>query len=142
MLDIDEDEFPDEWKPFFNVTLLVQHPREDVDIISSELGLQPGFVAQSQQARRVPGTSEETAWAVTRGVARSKRFSIVVDEYLTILEAARDYVRNLIASGGTVRMAVHLPGQGNIGDSLEPSALVRMGLLGVDLSVEVIPDMT
>jgi len=57
------------------------------------------------------------------------------------LEAAREYVRNLIASGGEITLSVHLPGRVNLGDSFDANKLLRIGRLGVELSVEVFPEM-
>jgi len=63
-------------------------------------------------------------------------------ELLERLEAAAEFVGNLLASGGRISLFVHLPGRTNIGDSLAPADLLRMGRLGVGLSVEVFPEMT
>ncbi len=47
----------------------------------------------------------------------------------------------MIASGGEITLSVHLPGRVNLGDSFDANKLLRIGRLGVELSVEVFPEM-
>jgi len=63
-------------------------------------------------------------------------------ELLTKLEAAEEFVRNLLAGDGRIRIVLHLPGHFNVGDTLASANQSRMESFGVVLSVEVFPEMT
>ena len=47
----------------------------------------------------------------------------------------------LLDEGGRVHLRVSLPGDANIGDSLSVELMRRLVALGVELDIEVFPDM-
>ena len=131
----------------YDVCLRVSHPNEKLDTITNELGLQPDYKWQAGQPRTtpigtpLPGVNRDTYWTYCDRIAGHRMFFETVVELLARLEAAEEYVWGLLRSGGQVNLIVHLPGRTNIGDSLAPADLLRMGRLGIGLGVEVFPDM-
>jgi hypothetical protein len=57
------------------------------------------------------------------------------------LEAQAALVARLLDEGGRVHLRVSLPGDANIGDSLSVELMRRLVALGVELDIEVFPDM-
>ena len=131
----------------YDVALMINHPTETPDVITNELGLQPDYKWQVGQPRSapngtpLPGLNKDTYWAVAERVSGHKHFFETAVGFLSKLEAAEDFLRNLLASGGRVRIAIHLPGHTNVGDSISPSNLHRMGRLGIQLTIEIFPEM-
>ena len=132
----------------YDVVLMINHPTERLDTITNELGLQPDYKWQVGQPRSapdgtpLPGVNRDTYWALCERVAGHRFFFETAVDMLDRLEAAEDFVRGLLASGGRIRIAINLPGRTNIGDSLASSHLSRMGRLGVELDIGIFPEMT
>jgi len=130
-----------------DVTLMINHPNEKLDAITEAFGLQPDYKWQVGQPRStpigtlLPGVNRDTYWAFSDRIAGHRHFFETAMELLAKLEAAEEFVRNLLAGDGRIRMVLHLPGRTNIGDTLAPADLLRMGRLGVALDVEVFPEM-
>ena len=135
-------------KEIYTVILMIHHPTERLDVITAALGMEPHHERQAGQPRTtptgtlLPGVNRETYWGFSDGIAGHRYFFETVVELLEKLEAAAEYMQYLLASGGRLSLVVHLPGHTNIGDSLAPADLLRMGRLGVGLGVEVFPEMT
>lgn len=135
-------------KEIYNVILMINHPTEKLEVITAALGIEPHHKWQAGQPRTtptgtlLPGVNRETYWGFSDGIAGHRYFFETVVELLEKLEAAAEYMQYLLASGGRINLVVHLPGHTNIGDSLAPTDLLRMGRLGIGLGVEVFPEMT
>ena len=131
----------------YDVALMINHPTEKPDVITNELGMQPDYKWQVGQPRSapngapLPGLNKDTYWAVSERISEDAHFFATATEFLTKLEAAEDFIRNMVASGGRIRIAIHLPGHTNVGDSIPPESLYRMGRLGIELTIEIFPEM-
>ena len=55
------------------------------------------------------------------------------------LQPRHRFLKQWTAEGGRVSLIVHLPGDINMGDDLEPETLQLMSELGIGLGVEVFP---
>ena len=135
-------------KEIYNVILMINHPTERLEVITAALGMEPHHERQAGQPRTtptgtpLPGVNRETYWGFSDGIAGHRYFFETVVELLEKLEAAAEYMQYLLGSGGRINLVVHLPGHTNIGDSLAPADLLKMGRLGIGLGVEVFPEMT
>ena len=138
----------DDGREIYNVVLMMHHPSERLDRITSELGMerhhgwQAGEPRSTPKGTALPGTYKDTYWGHSDEIKGHRKFFETVMELLEKLEAASEYVMNLSSSGGRISLIVHLPGHTNIGDVIKPADLMRIGRLGVELGVEVFPQMT
>lgn len=70
-----------------------------------------------------------------------RNFFAALQEDVELLEACANLVGRIVAQGGEVHLKIDLPGDANMGALLTAATMRRLGLLGVDLDVEVFPEM-
>ena len=131
----------------FDLSIRVVHPKERVERVTSELGLDPTAQCQFGEPRRtpvgtaLPGTYRDTRWSHCVRYKTHNEFFTVLQDLLERLEGAQEYLHGLTASGGQVSLNVNLAGHTRISDVLLVSDLVRMARIDVGLGVEIFPHM-
>lgn len=127
----------------FDVELLVKHPTIDPDVITSTLGLAPGFFHRVGDPRRTPkgtlldGGYRDTRWRFsTRCEARGQWFVIDVLAFVDRLAPHKDFLHELRRTGGTACLIIQFLDDEYYGDEIGCEALAKIVDLGLDLGIE------
>jgi len=145
--DVNDDDDSDK-NLYYVMMLLIRHPSIDPKIISSELRLRPfrcwrfGDRCSTPRGNPVKGLWTYSSWSWTNYYRGSRTFFDSVDELLDRLEAHRAFLLDLVSSGGTIFLILHIPGKYNIGDDLSFQSMEKMVNLKIVLGIEVFPEMT
>jgi hypothetical protein len=119
---------------WYSLRLLACHPSMEVDALTTGFGVEPNFAG-----RRGDGVS---SWSLVSETKGSRAFFTEVSELLSWLEGRREFLREMVESGGTVEVIVQLPGDRNSGDSWSVKEMARAVDLGVAVGFEVFPRIT
>jgi hypothetical protein len=131
----------------FTVAIQIWHPSIDPRDLTHALGREPfrcwqaGMQRTSMRGTPLQGHWPETYWVARRRVQRQRTFLRAMLQEVEELEAQAALVARLLDEGGRVHLRVSLPGDANIGDSLSVELMRRLVALGVELDIEVFPDM-
>lgn len=142
------DDFDDEDRQLrFDVRVGFKHPSVTAQEISAALGWKAdrmwtvGEPRTTPTGSRLPGVQRQTYWARWRRFEGKRAFFSEVMKTLKALSRKREFIQNLVRTGGEATFAISLPGDRNIGDVLKPDQLKALGEAGFDLSIEVFPNM-
>ena len=129
----------------YTIRLLIKHPDLSPEEIGDRVGLTPNYFWKRGEPRRtltgtaLGGIRTETMWShVTRTEGR-RHFFAGLRDLVRHLQPRHRFLKQWTAEGGRVSLIVHLPGDINMGDDLEPETLQLMSELGIGLGVEVFP---
>jgi hypothetical protein len=144
----EEDEWEEKIKASlrYSVRILTKHPNIDPATITQMLQLQPNVFHVAGTSRKtskgdpLPGEYRESGWSHWFRVQRSRRFFEEVTKLADLLEPRKEFLHEIVSQGGTIDLIVHLPGDINIGSTLDWRDMVRLAALHIDLGVEVFPD--
>lgn len=131
----------------FGVSIQIWHPTIDPAVLTEAFGRAPfrcwqmGLPRTTMRGDPLPGRWPQSYWVARRRVERRRDFLVELLQELTALEERSALVTRLLQEGGDIQIKVSLPGDRNIGDVLSADAMRRMGALGVNLDIEVFPDM-
>ena len=130
----------------FAIVLMIKHPDMDPARISMELGLQPWHSWKACEPRvtpfgkRLPGVNPTSYWVSREEVTGKRLFFENVLELVGRLEPSSKLIAEIVDGGGFVSITVQLPGERNIGDSMDWPGLARIAALKIELGIEVFPD--
>ena len=130
----------------FAIGLMIKHPTMDPARISMELGLQPWHSWKAGEPRvtpvgkRLPGVNPTSYWVSREEVTGKRLFFENVLELVSRLEPSSQFIAEIVDGGGFVSITVQLPGERNIGDSMDWPGLARIAALKIELGIEVFPD--
>lgn len=130
-----------------NLSIRFWHPTKDLSFLSSLLGLScvrswvAGTQRQTPRGNLLPGLYRESYWYSDLVFNVEERFNGQFSHAIDILVKANETIREIKDSGGVIELYLQLPGSVNIGDTIDSTLLCRLGEMGVNLSVEVFPDM-
>jgi len=130
----------------YDIDLLIKHPDISPDVITKALGLTPQYFWRRGEPRRTPDGADlgriqkETMWRQTTQ-KKGRAFFVGLRALLSRLQPKRDFLAQLVSGGGSMTLIVNLPGDVNMGDILEPRTLRLMSKPGLELGVEIFPNM-
>ncbi|MDD2816775.1 MAG: DUF4279 domain-containing protein [Thiotrichaceae bacterium] len=133
---------------YYTMRLLIRHPSIDPKIITTELRLRPFRCCRFGDRRSTPrgnplkGLWKDSWWTWNNRYRGNRAFFNSVDELLDRLEPHRAFLLDLVSSGGTISLILHIPGKYNIGNVLNFQSMEKMVNLKIVLGIEVFPDMT
>jgi len=136
---------PDERGLAYSVRILVRHPSESLDCITTSTGMLPNILHRAGDQRVNPagkplsGQFPHSTWSWWEEFRDSRDFSLGVARTIDVLAPAADLLSRLRSSGGEVNVILHLRGERNIGASIRTRELARMVELGIDFGIEVFP---
>ncbi len=88
----------------------------------------------------MPGQYPDTRWRhSTQHDLEVQHFAKMVTAFVAKLEASKDFLNGLAASGGEGEIVVQFLGDGYYGDTLPRTTLARIAQLGLGLGLEVYP---
>ena len=132
----------------FAVTLHINHPSIDPEVISRELSLQPRSSHRVGQAKVTPrgtplkGVHECAGWSFafdTSGITDLSEFLAIVVEQL---ETHASFLTNLVREEGRIELFCGIFADGNWDESFPRQILRRLADLSVDLRLDVYPNKT
>jgi hypothetical protein len=132
---------------YVSISIRFWHPTRDLSFLSSLLGLDcfrswvAGAPRQTPRGTPLSGLYRESYWTSRTEFEIEENFSGQFLLATDILVKAKDAVRDIKESGGRIELYLNLPGSVNIGDTIDSTVLCKLGKMGVDLSIEVFPDM-
>lgn len=130
----------------YRLRILINHPTENLDLITRETGITPKTLSTKGQQRIapngsvLPGTYQFSTWGYSRDIRDSRRFGEGIQALLDALAPARDSIHRLRADGGRAMLILELQGERNIGDVLASRDLTRFAEIGLDLGIEMYPE--
>lgn len=122
---------------YYSIRLLIKHPTMLVNEVTIALDTQPDHSWN-------PGDRKFTnsmMWGRTSWTEGTRLFFTEVHEVLEWLEEKQAFVSHLLASGGEFQLIVQLPGTVNLGDVLKPETMSLAVKLGIQIGMEVFPDL-
>lgn len=131
----------------FVVRLLIKHPTLDPDLISSRLDMIPrlkqcvGAARISERGEKLRGTYQDSRWGWSSRIEDKREFFEEVVTLLDRLEPHKKFLEEIVESGGSIEIIIHLPGDVNIGWTLPWFELKRLAQLKIDLGIEVFPEL-
>lgn len=129
----------------FVVRLLIKHPNLDPGLISERLAMLPNMTQLVGTKRKTPkgvsigGTYRESRWGWSIRVAGKRSFFDDVTDLANRLKPHKKFLSEIIDSGGTIEVIVHLPGDVNIGWTLDWQEMEKLAELQINLGIEVFP---
>jgi hypothetical protein len=129
----------------FSIRLKIVHPSLRPDESTQALKLEPTrawLLGEPRMTlRRAPlsGFRQETYWTVSYPREDTRDFFSEVSKFLDRITPAADFLRGIAATVGLVEVIVNLPGDVNIGASLDLSDLHRLAAMQIRLGIEVFP---
>lgn len=129
----------------YRVRVVVNHPSDNLVVITQLTGLVPRLCATKGEERfapngtRLPGTHQFSTWAYSRTLHDSRVFSQGVRATIDALAPAADLLQRICATGGRAQLILDFEGDKNISDVIAASDLLRLAQLGVSLGIEVFP---
>ncbi len=130
----------------FEIVLMIKHPSMDPARISTVLGKKPkhswkvGEPRATPDGKRLPGVYPTSYWVSSEDVTGKRLFFKDVLELVSRLEPSSQFIAEIVDGGGFVSITVQLPGERNIGDSMDWPGLARIAALKIELGIEVFPD--
>ena len=128
--------YMNEPKEFFSIRVLIKHPSWSATEITSRLGDEPDYSWNVTDSGK-----NETMWARESYTTGERFFFNEVHEVLLWIQGKDHFAEELQKTGGHLSVIVQLPGAVNIGCTLEPETMKLAVILGVNLGIEVFPNM-
>lgn len=134
-------------EPYFVLSLAIRHPEIDPVRISTVLQRTPwrswraGDARATPRGRKLPGDWPDSYWIESAPVVGERDFFSEIGAELGSLAEHAQFLKEIVATGGTVSLQIDLPGDANIGSVLPHALIVRLAALPLDISVEVFPKM-
>lgn len=129
----------------FRISLRIRHPTYDMEVVTAELGLQPQIVWKAGDRRVTPtgevleGIYRHSYWVYRLDISKEQQVDEVVRTHLTTLEDHAVFFRKLIDDGGSAEYLVGCFLHANSGVCFDAEILERMGMLGIDLALDLYP---
>lgn len=130
----------------FKIRILIRHPTADPIEITNKLGTDPdnfqkvGEIRKTPRGKAVGGINEYSMWSKSFFFEKERNFFHRASSVIDLFEGNKDFIVNLIDSGGSIQLITDLSGQLNIGDVFSWKDLGRLADLKIDLGVEVFPE--
>lgn len=131
----------------FQIDLFIVHPSIDPDELDANLQLVGHFRHKAGDERRTPkgapleGTYPDTRWRHTvRFETKGNHFSDQLTSFVDEIAHHRDYLAQLLRTGGRLCVILNFLGDGYFGDKIPTATLARLTDLGLDLAIEVFAD--
>jgi hypothetical protein len=142
-----DDEIDDE-TAFGHFLIRIEHPEDDLIYFSSLLSIhcirtwRAGEQRTTPIGRILPGVYKRSYWYSEHiEFSEKKGFSSTLANVINRLQKIQKEIEELKQTGGFIELYFQFPGSVNNGDTIPSSQLKILGELGVDLSLEVFPDM-
>ena len=119
---------------YYSIRVLVRHPAMCVADLTRRFGEEPDYSGE-------PSDGKAAFWSRVSETSGKGGFFSEVTDVISWLEGKSAFVREVLDSAGTIEVIVQLPGDRNIGDSWNATAMARAAALGVSLGVEVFPSI-
>lgn len=129
----------------FEIRILIRHPAADPIEITRRLGIDPDIVRKVGEIRKTPrgnasgDVNKYSMWSKSFIFEKERNFFRHAVSIVDLLEQNREFISELIDSGGTIQLIADLSGRQNIGDVFAWNDLRRLADLRIDLGVEVFP---
>lgn len=129
----------------YRVRVVIDHPSDDLAIVTQVTGLVPGLCWTRGEPRfapngtRLAGKHQFSRWGYSQIVHDTRAFSLSVRATIDALAPAAEVLQKLYATGGRAQLILDFDGDKNIGDAIPASDLSRLAQLGVSLGIEVFP---
>jgi len=129
------------------LSIRFRHPSKDLSFLSEELGLncnrcwKAGSPRQTPKGDPLPGTYKDSYWYSRIEISRSDNLGIQTLRAIEILERSKATAIDIKSTGGAIEIYLQLPGAENNGGEIKSENLKRLSDLGVDLLIEVFPDI-
>ncbi|MHA7602738.1 hypothetical protein ACX12L_22745 [Alicycliphilus sp. T452] len=121
----------------YGIRVLIRHPTLSVKDINACLNAQPTYSWNFDD----PGKSD-TMWSLVNWTEGGRYFFEEIDHVLGWLEDKVAFVQDVRAAvGGKIVIIAQLSGEVNIGDELSLKTMGRAVALGVNIGVEVFPNL-
>jgi hypothetical protein len=131
----------------FNLRLLIKHPSLTLESITGRMNIEPthgwgvGRPRQTPAGTILGGTYGETYWGYSERIEGRRDFLKCAVEFIASLEPQHLFLKEVSGTGGIVALDLGLRGKANIGDVLKVDQLQYFSTLGIELGVEVFPNM-
>ena len=136
---------PEDTRLKFETVLMIKHPSMDPARISMKLGLRPWYACKAGEPRvthvgkPLPGVNPTSGWVWKEETAGKRLFFENVLDLVRRLEPSSKFIAEIVDGDGSVSITVRLPGENNIGSSLDWPGLARIAALKIKLGIEVFP---
>lgn len=127
----------------FDVELFIVHPSLDPVEISGALGLEEHFSHRVGDQRKTPkgtllsGVYPDTRWRhCIRRAVTEQWFACEVVGLVARLEAHKEFLANVRATGGSASVIIQFLGDGYLADVIPPATLAKLAELGLALGIE------
>lgn len=130
----------------FSIILLIRHPSIDPSAITNQLGLNPSqFWRQGDQrttpkGKVLPGAYSYTSWSYCFDFSGERSFFHSLKILLENLEQHKLFFEKITFEGGQIYLNINLRGDENIGDVISWQIMEKLGVLKINLGVEVFPN--
>lgn len=121
---------------FYSIRLLINHPSWSVAEITAKIGEEPDYSWDVGEKGKTI-----TMWGLNSFTTGQRLFFKEVKSILSWLQSKGPLTKELKESGGSFELIVQLPGTVNLGDTLELEVMQLASTLGVELGIEVFPNM-
>ena len=115
----------------YEIRLSLHHPTVPALVVTEQLEWTPVSVEED--------CGLDHHWVGVEGRQQYRLFFSHFMDLIAHLEERQDFVSEYLGSGGTAAFTVIVPGSCNIGDVLKAESSMRVGQLGIDLKLEVLP---
>lgn len=99
-----------------------------------------GTPRETPSGRSLPGTNEKSYWSSQIEYHPETGFRDALISVVDKLSEIDDDLHDFRVTGGKIEIYIQMPGSINNGDTIESEYLKRLGMLGVDLLIEVFPN--
>lgn len=126
-----------------NISIRFRHPTENLEFISSLLGLTcfrnwtVGSPQQTPTGEPLKGKYNDSYWVSRLEFPSEEGFIEQLMYIIDLLVKEKETLYDLKTTGGSIEIYLQLSGSINNGDTINSSLLKIMGDLGVDLLIEV-----
>ena len=124
-----------------DISLRAQHPDDDLAALIERVGIAPSQRWKKGDPRRTPkgkllrGTRDDSYCSIPLQVARTSSLTEAVSDSLKVVRRVKKQLREIVASGGKVSIAVGWFCTGDAGTSLPSDLLAELGRAGVALDL-------
>jgi hypothetical protein len=131
-----------------SISLRFRHPSQDLNYLSTLLDMPcsrswlAGSSRQTPRGDKLPGIYDYSYWYTRLEFPAKNAFKEQIEGILNRLLSVKDALAGFRQSGGGTEIYIQFPGSVNNGDTIPSDILKIMGDLGVDLILEVFPNMT
>jgi len=100
-----------------------------------------GNPRQTPKGDPLPGKYIDSYWYSRIDIPRSDNLGNQTLRAIEILEKSKATIIDIKSTGGAIEIYLQLPGAENNGGVIKSENLKKLSELGVDLAIEVFPDM-